>query len=136
MKSKLSNWLQGAVWCVACLLTLIPLFSGKPAEQFTGNVIATLFWMAVFYLFFLFMAPAFLVKKKLVAFFGISIVVLLILPFFGYSLLFLSRALFNGNFADFYHGYSPGMHLSGFKALALAGVYGSFFRLIVEHFTE
>jgi hypothetical protein len=136
MKSKLSNWLQGAVWCVACLLTLIPLFSGKPAEQFTGNVIATLFWMAVFYLFYLYIAPAFLLKKNLIAFFGISIVVLLILPFFGYSLLFLSRALFNGYFADFYQGYSPGMHMSGFKALALAGVYGSFFRLIVEHFTE
>jgi hypothetical protein len=136
MKSKLSNWLQGAVWCVACLLTLIPLFSGKPSEQFTGNVIATLFWMAVFYLFFLFIAPAFLLNKKLVVFFGISIVVLLILPFFGYSLLFLSRALFNGSFTDFYQGYSPGMHLSGFKALALAAVYGSFFRLIAEHFTE
>jgi hypothetical protein len=136
MKSKLSTWLQGAVWCVACLLTLIPLFSGKPAEQFTGNVIATLFWMAVFYLFFLFMAPSLLLKKKFVAFFGISMVVLLILPFFGYSLLFLSRALFNGNFADFYQGYSPGMHMSGFKALALAGVYGSFFSLMVEHFRE
>ena len=136
MKSKLSTWLQGAVWCVACLLTLIPLFSGKPAEQFTGNVIATLFWMAVFYLFFLFMAPSLLLKKKFVAFFGISMVVLLILPFFGYSLLFLSRALFNGSFTDFYQGYSPGMHMSGFKALALAGVYGSFFRLIIEHLGE
>ena len=136
MKSKLSTWLQATVWIVACLLTLIPLFSGKPAEQFTGNVIATLFWMAVFYLFFLFMAPAFLLKKKLLAFFGISIVVLLILPFLGYSLLFLSRALFNGSFTDFYQGYSPAMHLSGFKALALAGVYGSFFRLIIEHFGE
>jgi cellulose synthase/poly-beta-1,6-N-acetylglucosamine synthase-like glycosyltransferase len=136
MKSKLSTWLQVAVWCVACLLTLIPLFSGKPAEQFTGNVIATLFWMAVFYLFFFFMAPSLLLKKKFVAFFGISMVVLLILPFFGYSLLFLSRALFNGSFIDFYQGYSPGMHMSGFKALALAGVYGSFFRLIIEHFGE
>jgi hypothetical protein len=28
------------------------------------------------------------------------------------------------------------MHLSGFKALALAGVYGSFFRLITEYFKE
>jgi hypothetical protein len=136
MKTKLSLWLHGAVWCVACILTLIPLFGGKPAEQFTGNVIATLVWMAVYYLFFLYVAPSFLLEKKLVAFFGISVVVLLILPFFGYSLLFLSRALFKGNFSDFYHGYSLGMHLSGFKALALAGVYGSFFRLIVEHSGE
>jgi hypothetical protein len=136
MKTKLSLWLNGAVWCVTCVLTLIPLFSGNPVEQFTGNVIAALFWMAVYYLFFLYVAPTFLLEKKLVAFFGISIAVLLILPFFGYSLLFLSRALFKGDFADFYQGYSVMMHLSGFKALALAGVYGSFFRLIVEHFGE
>jgi hypothetical protein len=57
-----------------------------------------------------------------------------LLPFIGYSLLFLSRALFKGDFTDFYQGYSIGMHLSGFKALALAGVYGSFFRLMAEHF--
>jgi hypothetical protein len=136
MKTRLSLWLHGAVWCVACVLTLIPLFGGKPAEQFTGNVIATLVWMAVYYLFFLYMAPTLLLEKKLVAFFGISIVVLLILPFFGYSLLFLSRAFFKGDFTDFYQGYSAAMHLSGFKALALAGVYGSFFRLIVEHSGE
>jgi hypothetical protein len=136
MKTKLSSWLHLAVWCVAGVLTLIPLLNGKPVDQFTGNVIATLFWIAVYYLFYQFVAPSFLMKKKLVAFFGISVAVLLILPFFGYSLLFLSRALFKGNFSDFYQGYSPGMHLSGFKALALAGVYGSFFRLIVEHFGE
>ena len=126
--------LHTATWVVAILLTLIPLFSGKPAEQITGNVIATLFWMAVYYIFFFYVSPAFLLKKKLVEFFGISLLIVLLLPFIGYSLLFLSRALFRGNFANLYSGYSPGMHLSGAKAMALAGVYGSFFRLIAEHF--
>lgn len=134
MKTTLANKLNTATWVVAGLLTLVPVFSGKPMEQFTGNIIATLFWMAVYYLFFLFMAPALLLPKKIVEFFGISIIIIAILPFIGYTLLFLSRALFRGDFADFYQGYSVTMHLSGFKAMALAGVYGSFFRLMVEYF--
>jgi hypothetical protein len=82
------------------------------------------------------MAPAFLLPKKLLTFFGISIVMLVILPFIGYTLLLLSKALFQGTFANFYKIYSVQMHISGFKALALAGLYGSFFRLIVENFKE
>ena len=134
MKTTLSTRLNIATWIVACLLTIIPLFGGKPLEQFIGNVIAVLFWMAVYYMFFLYIAPQLLLKKKLIEFFGISLIVLLLLPFLGYSLLFLSRALFKGDFNDFFNGYSVAMHLSGFKAMALAGVYGSFFRLIAEHF--
>jgi hypothetical protein len=134
MKATLSTGLHSATWIVAVILTLGPLFSGKPIEQFTGNVIATLFWMAVYYFFFLYMAPAYLLPKKLLQFFGISIALLIVLPFIGYSLLFLSRALFKGDFSTFYQGYSLPMHLSGFKAMALAGVYGSFFRLMVEYF--
>jgi len=136
MKSTLSVRLHIATWSVACLLTIVPLFLGKPAEQFVGSVIATLFWMAVYYLFFLYIAPKLLLRKKLMGFFGASFVILLLLPFIGYSLLFLSRAMFRGDFTDFYQSYSIGMHLSGFKATALAGVYGSFFRLMAEHFTE
>ena len=90
--------------------------------------------MAVYYFFFLYMAPALLLPKKLLEFFEISVVILLILPFIGYTLLFLLRAIFRGDFANFYHDYSFPMHLSGFKAMALAGVYGSFFRLLVEYF--
>jgi hypothetical protein len=105
-------------------------------EQFTGNIIATLFWMAVYYLFFLYMIPALLLPKKIVEFFGISVIIIAVLPFIGYTLLFLSRALFRGDFANFYQGYSVPMHLSGSKAMALAGVYGSFFRLMVEYFSK
>lgn len=132
MKTTLSTRFHIATWIVACILTLVPLFNGRPAEQFTGTVIATLFWMAVYYFFFLYMTPALLLPKKLVEFFVISVFLVAILPFIGYSLLFLSRALFRGSFTDFYQGYSVPMHLSGFKAMALAGVYGSFFRLILD----
>jgi hypothetical protein len=134
MKTRLSARLHSAIWIVASLITLVPLLHGEPIEQFAGMAVATLFWMAVYYFFFLYIAPTLLLPKKLLSFFGISIVLLLFLPFIGYSLLFLSRALFRGDFANFYQGYSITMHLSGFKALALAGLYGSFFRLIVEYF--
>jgi hypothetical protein len=136
MKTTLSTRFHIATWTVATVLTLIPLFTGKPMEQFVGTIIATLFWMAVYYLFFLHIAPTFLITKKLVPFFGISILILLVLPFVGYTLLLLSKAFFQGNFTNFYSIYSVQMHISGFKALALAGLYGSFFRLIVEYFRK
>ena len=136
MKTTLSTRLHITTWIVACILTLLTLFKGTPVEQFVGTVIATLFWMAVYYLFFLYAAPAFLLSKKLLVFFGISIALLLFLPFIGYSILFFSKALFRGDFTQFYKVYSFSMHISGFKALALAGLYGSFFRLIVEYFEK
>ena len=134
MKTSLASKLHLATWTVALILTLIPLVHGKPIEQFTGNVIAMLFWMAVYYFFFHQVAPRLLLTRKLVEFFGISLLIVLLLPFIGYSLLFLSRAIFNGSFSNFYDGYSVPMHFSGVKAMALAGVYGSFFRLITEYF--
>jgi len=136
MKPTLSNRLHLATWIVASVLALVPLFGGKPLEQFTGTVVATLFWIAVYHFFFSYMAPALLLPGKLLEFFGLSALVVAILPFPGYTLLFLSRAIFRGDFANFYQGYSFEMHLSGFKAMALAGVYGSFFRLIIEHFRK
>ena len=136
MKTNLSTSLHIATWVVAVILTLVPIFRGVPAEQATGYLIATLYWMAVYYLFFIFLAPATLLKGRILRFFVISVIVLLALPFPGYTLLFLSKALFRGNFSDFYGDYSIQMHLSGFKAMALAGVYGSFFSLITEHFRK
>jgi hypothetical protein len=136
MKTTLPKKLHTAIWTVAVILALVPLFKGALMEQFTGNVIATLFWMVVYYFFFLYIAPVYLLNNKLCVFFSLSFAIILVLPFIGYSLLFLSRALFRGDFANFYQGYSIPMHISGFKAMALAGVYGSFFRLIVEYFKK
>ncbi|MFN8241516.1 MAG: hypothetical protein U0X39_12315 [Bacteroidales bacterium] len=133
MKSKLSTGLHTATWVVACLLMIVPLFGGKPVDQFTGNVIATLFWMAVYYLFFLWVTPEYLMKKKVVLYFGLSAVILLLLPFIGYTLLFISRAVFKGDFSNLYEGYSLPVHFSGFKAMVLAGLFGSFFRMLAEY---
>jgi hypothetical protein len=132
MKPSLSLRLHLAVWTVAVIMAIIQLVSGKPAGQSVGNVIAILFWMAVYYLFFLYLFPQLFYKGKLPVYFALSFVILALLPFVGYTLLFLSRALFNGSFSNFYSGYSPAMHFSGFKAMLMAGLLGSFFRLISD----
>src|SRR5512145_1930852 len=110
MKTNLSTKLHTATWIIACVLTLVPLFSGKPLEQFVGTVIATLFWMAVYYLFFIYLTPSFLLSKKLIPFFSISIITLLLLPFIGYSLLLLSKGIFQGTFDNLFSIYSLQMH--------------------------
>ena len=133
MKTKLSVRFHLATWCVAIILTIIPFFGGMKTEQFTGTVIATLFWMAVYYLFFNYLTPSFLVQKKLTSFLSIALAAVLVLPFIGYSLLFLYRALFNGSLDHFYSGYSVSMHFSGLKALVMAGLFGSLFRMICEY---
>lgn len=135
MKTKLSFRLHLAVWCVAIALTLVPLFTAKPLAQFAGNIIGTLFWLAVYHLFYGYLSSI-LMRKRLILFFAVSVGVLLVLPFVGYTLLFCSRALFNGDFTNFYQGYGPGMHFSGFKALLQAALFGSFFRMITEYFRE
>jgi hypothetical protein len=133
MKPSLPLRLHLATWAVAIIIAIIPLFSGKPSEQFAANIIAVLFWMAVYYLFFLYIFPKFFYKGKLTTYFALSFMVLALLPFMGYTLLFLSRALFNGSFDNFYDGYSFAMHFSGFKAMLVAGLFGSFFRLISDY---
>jgi two-component system, LytTR family, sensor kinase len=91
--------------------------------------------MIVFYLFYIVLVPLFLDRKKLAEFFGISFLVVLIMPFFGYSILFFARALFDGTFNDFYKGYSLKMHMSGYYPVLTSAVFGSFFRVIINWFT-
>jgi hypothetical protein len=135
MNTKLSFRLHLAVWCVALVLTIIPLFSGNPGAPFIGHVIAALFWIAVYYLFYRYLSRL-LLDRKLLLYFAVSALTLLILPFIGYLLLFISRALNNGNFSNFFQGYGPAMHFSGSKALLQAGLFGSLFRMITEYFGE
>lgn len=100
-----------------------------------SNIIGFLYLMIVFYLFYLFLAPVFLNRKKLTEFFLFSFLAVLILPFFGYTILFLSRAYFDGTFQNFYHGYSIKVHMSGFYPVLTAAVFGSFFSVIINWFT-
>jgi hypothetical protein len=130
MKSQLSSRLHLITWCVAIILTIIPSFSHFQGDRFVGNIIATLFWMAVYYLFFLYLAPNYILTGKVAMFFGVSVIAVIILPFMGYTLLLLSRALFNGSFSEFYKGYTPAVHFSGLKAMVMAGLFGSLFRMI------
>jgi hypothetical protein len=104
-------------------------------KMVVSNIIGFLYLMLVFYLFYLFLAPLFLNKRKLVEFFGFSFLIVLIMPFFGYTLLFLSRALFEGTFHEFYRGYSFKTHMSGYYPVLTAAVFGSFFSVIINWFT-
>ena len=107
---------------------------GMQAQQIVSNIIGFLYLMIVFYLFYLFIAPLFLNKKKLAGFFIISFLVVLVMPFFGYLILFLSRAYFDGTFQNFFRGYSLKSHMSGYFPVLTAAVFGSFFRVIINWF--
>jgi LytS/YehU family sensor histidine kinase len=56
------------------------------------------------------------------------------MPFFGYTILFFSRALFEGTFHNFYGSYSLKMHMSGYYPVLTAAVFGSFFSVIINWF--
>jgi two-component system, LytTR family, sensor kinase len=107
---------------------------GMQPRQIASDIIGFLYLMIVFYLFYLFIAPLFLNKKKLGGFFIISFLVVLIMPFFGYLILFISRAYFDGTFQNFFRGYSAKAHMSGYFPVLTAAVFGSFFRVIINWF--
>jgi two-component system, LytTR family, sensor kinase len=124
------------IWLFAIFANLpYAAFGQKISPQtIVSNIIGFLYLMVVFYLFYLFLAPLFLNKKKLVEFFGFSFLVVLIMPFFGYTILFFSRALFEGSFQNFYRGYTVKMHMSAYYPVLTAAVFGSFFSVIINWF--
>jgi two-component system LytT family sensor kinase len=124
------------IWLFAIFANLpySSLVSGMSVKQIVSFTIGFLYLMFVFYLFYFFLAPLFLNRKKLAAFFTVSFLIVLILPFFGYSLIFLSRAYFDGTFRNFFRGYSFGMHMSGYYPVLTAAIFGSFFRAIINWF--
>lgn len=137
MSRKRITYIHIFIWLFAVFANLpyMQLGSEIPLEQKVGHLIGFLYLMLVFYLFYLFLVPYFLDRRKIVEFFCISFLVVLIMPFFGYTLLFLSRALFAGNFHDFYKGYSLKVHMSGYYPVLTASVFGSFFRVIINWFS-
>lgn len=123
---------------------LFAIFANLPYSDFSrigdprilaSYIIGFLYLMVVFYIFYSLMVPYFLEKRSLRSFFSISFLVVLVMPFFGYTILFLSRALFDHTFHDFYRGYSVKMHMSGYFPVLIAAVFGSFFRVIISWFT-
>jgi two-component system, LytTR family, sensor kinase len=125
------------IWLFAIFANLPYQVMGQsmPPRAVISNIIGFLYLMVVFYLFYSLLVPLFLNKKKLTEFFGFSFLIVLIMPFFGYTILFFSRALFDGTFEDFYRGYSLKMHMSGYYPVLTAAVFGSFFSVIINWFT-
>jgi two-component system, LytTR family, sensor kinase len=136
MSKKRIRYIHVFIWLFAICANL-PYYSLTKEllpQQVVAYAIAFLYLMLVFYLFYLFLVPYFLNRKKMAEFFGISFLVVLIMPFFGYTLLFLSRAWFDGTFHNFYHDYSLRMHMSGYYPVLTAAVFGSFFSVIINWF--
>jgi sensor histidine kinase YesM len=137
MSKKRITYIHIFIWLFAIFANLpyATIKEGMSVPSIVANIIAFLYLMLVFYFFYLFMVPKFLNRKKVAEFFGLSFLVVLIMPFFGYTILFLSRALFEGSFQNFYKDYSLGMHMSGYYPVLTASVFGSFFSVIINMLT-
>lgn len=137
MTKKRITLIHVFIWLFAVFANLPYAVIGHsvPPQQLLSNLAAFLYLMVVFYLFYIVLAPLFLNRKKLFEFFGISFIIVLIMPFFGYTILFFIRAIFEDSFNNFYHDYSLKMHMSGYYPVVTAAVFGSFFSVIINWFT-
>lgn len=124
------------LWLFALLANLpYPgIIKGMTTPVIVSNIIGFLYLVIVFYLFYLYLAPILLKRKNISLFFSVSFAVVLIMPFFGYFFLFLSRAYFDHTFSHFFRGYSIAMHMSGYFPVLIAALFGSFFRVIISWF--
>jgi two-component system, LytTR family, sensor kinase len=136
MSKKRITYIHIFIWLFAIFANLpnSAVFLDVPVSQKVSNIIAFLYLMMVFYFFYLVMVPKFLNRKKIDLFFGVSFIVVLIMPFFGYTILFFARALFEGTFHNFYNMYSLKTHMSGYFPVLTASVFGSFFGVIINWF--
>jgi two-component system LytT family sensor kinase len=135
--TKKIKYLHLFIWLFAIFANLpyAEIGSKIPPQQIASYLFAFLYLMLVFYLFYLFLVPQFLSRNRMAAFFVLAFGVVLIMPFFGYTILFFIRAIFEGTFHNFYRGYSVRMHMSGYFPVLTAAVFGSFFRVIINWFT-
>jgi two-component system, LytTR family, sensor kinase len=136
MSKKRITYIHIFIWLFAIFANLpyTAISQNLPAKIIVGNLIGFLYLMLVFYIFYLFMVPKFLNRKKLELFFSLSFIVVLVMPFFGYTILLFSRALFEGNFHNFYHDYNLKLHMSAYFHVLTAAVFGSFFGVIINWF--
>jgi two-component system, LytTR family, sensor kinase len=136
MSKKRIIYIHIFIWLFAVFanFTTYTVNEGTTTPQLVTYILAFLYLMVVFYLFYLVLVPFFLNRKKIAEFFGFTFLLVLIMPFFGYTILFLSRALFEGTFHNFYRDYSLKMHMSAFYPVLIAAVFGSFFRAIINWF--
>jgi Putative regulator of cell autolysis len=136
MSKKRITYIHVFIWLFAIFANL-PYYDIRrdiPQMQIVAYIIAFLYLMVVFYLFYLVLVPFFLDRKKITEFFGFSFLIVLVMPFIGYTILYLSRAFFEGTFHNFYSGYSLKTHMSGYFPVLTAAVFGSFFKVIINWF--
>ena len=112
MSKKRITYIHIFIWLFAIFANLpySNFHQGMEPSQLVASTIGFLYLMVVFYLFYLVMVPRFLNRKKIAEFFAFSFIVVLVMPFFGYTFLFLSRAFFEGTFQNFYRDYSLRMN--------------------------
>ncbi|MDP4272004.1 MAG: histidine kinase, partial [Bacteroidota bacterium] len=134
MKRKAIIYLHLFTWLFAAFININNFNQLAKPEMLLSYVISLLFLAIGFYLFYFFIVPAFLLKKKFTDFFILAALAVLILPFFGYTALLLNKAIFNRSFENFYDVYSLRMHLSGTVAMIFSASFGSFFRVIINWF--
>lgn len=136
MSKKKITYIHIFIWLFALFANLPYSTINQISSPITivSNIIGFLYLMCVFYLFYLVMLPLLVNGKKIELFFGLSFLVVLIMPFFGYTILFFARAIFEGNFHDFYRGYSFRMHMSGYYPVLTSAIFGSFFGIIINWF--
>lgn len=137
MSKKRITLIHIFIWLFAIFANLPYNNLGKdlPLKQIVAYVIAFLYLMLIFYLFYLVLVPYFLNRKKITEFFSFSFLAVLVMPFFGYTMLYFSEALIEGNFHNFYNGYSVKMHMSGYFPVLTAATFGSFFKVIINWFS-
>jgi two-component system, LytTR family, sensor kinase len=125
------------IWLFAICANLPFASLGRniPPDRLVSYIVAFLYLMAIFYLFYMAIVPLLLEKKNMRSFFLVSFFIVLIMPYFGYTNLFFIRALYEHNFHDFYRGYSLKMHMSGYFPVLTAALFGSFFRIIITWFS-
>jgi two-component system, LytTR family, sensor kinase len=134
MSKRRITYIHIFIWLFAIFVNFAnaDFSANMPLQQFISHIIAFMYLMMVFYLFYSILVPFFLDREMFAAFFGYSFLIVLIMPFFGYTILYFVKAVFEGTFQNFYHGYSIRMHMSGYFPVLTAAVFGSFFRVIVN----
>ena len=103
MSRKKIKYIHLFVWLFAIFANLPYSNIGQkiPVQQAVTYLFAFLYLMVVFYIFYLFIVPEFLEKKKMTMFFAVSFGVVLVMPFFGYTILFFIKAVFEHSFSPF-----------------------------------
>jgi two-component system, LytTR family, sensor kinase len=132
MNKKKIILLHVFTWLFAAFLNLKDFSLLANPEQLSMYLVSTAFLAVPFYLFYFFVVPRFLEKKRYYLFFIVSLAILVVLTFIGYSALFLVKSVFSHDFHNFYGVYSLKMHFSGMSVISIAATFGSFFKVILN----